>query len=382
MVSKMKRLPTLAKVALLLLVLLLLLAATLLLIFLVPRRRTAPLPPAAAPPAPADNCSSDRAVAFDFSPFLAQYRGGCVHRMDGTARVPAGVDAATGVVSKDVVIDHATGLGARMYLPPAEGKGGGRKEKQKDLPVVVFFHGGAFVIMTPFEPKYHDYLNALVARARVVAVSVDYRLAPEHPLPTAYDDSWAALNWAVKNADAGPEPWLRDRGNLSRLFLAGDSAGANIAHNMAMRAGDVNGSGLEGGAGVLGVLLLDPYFWGKRPVGAETTDPATRRRYEATWSFVCGGRYGIDDPLINPLAAPAWALRRLACGRVAVTTSGLDDFEARGEAYAAALNGSGWRGEVVRYETAGERHVYFLDQPGSPKSARELAFAAAYLSRG
>ena len=376
MVSKIKRLPTLAKVALLLLVLLLLLAAILLLIFLVPRRRTSPLPPA-APPGPADNCS-DRAVAFDFSPFLVQYRGGCVHRMDGTARVPAGVDAATGVTSKDVVINHVTGLGARMYLPPKLAAGG-KKEKEKDLPVVVFFHGGAFVIMTPFEPKYHDYLNALVARARVVAVSVDYRLAPEHPLPAAYDDSWAALNWAARNADAGPEPWLRDRGNLSRLFLAGDSAGANIAHNMAMRAG--SGSGLEGGAAILGVLLLDPYFWGKRPVGAETRDPATRRRYEETWSFVCGGRYGIDDPLINPLAAPASALRRLACARVAVTTSGLDNFEARGEAYAAALNGSGWRGEVVRYETAGERHVYFLDQPASPKSARELAFAAAYLSR-
>ncbi|KAI4990066.1 hypothetical protein ZWY2020_038429 [Hordeum vulgare] len=373
MVSKIKRLPTLAKVALLLLVLLLLLAAILLLIFLVPRHRTAPLPPA-APPGPADNCS-DRAVAFDFSPFLVQYKGGCVHRMDGTARVPAGVDAATGVSSKDVVIDHATGLGVRMYLPAGAGEG---KKKEKDLPVVVFFHGGAFVIMTPFEPKYHDYLNALVAKARVVAVSVDYRLAPEHPLPAAYDDSWAALNWAARNADAGPEPWLRDRGNLSRLFLAGDSAGANIAHNMAMRAG----SGLEGGAAILGVLLLDPYFWGKRPVGAETTDPATRRRYEATWSFVCAGRYGIDDPLINPLAAPAAELRGLACARMAVTTSGLDDFEARGEAYAAALNGSGWGGEVVRYETAGERHVYFLDQPASPKSARELAFAAAYLSRG
>ncbi|KAK1631498.1 hypothetical protein QYE76_005813 [Lolium multiflorum] len=378
MASKIKRqlasLPTLAKAALLLLTLLLLLAAILLPIFLIPRhRREQPLPPATPP---RDNCSTRAnagAVAFDFSPFLVKYRSGCVHRMDGTERVPAGVDAATGVTSKDVLIDHATGLSARMYLPSGEGK------KKGDLPVLVFYHGGAFVIMSPFEPKYHAYLNALVARAGVVAVSVDYRLAPEHPLPAAYDDSWAALNWVAKNARAGPEPWLRDRGNLSRLHLAGDSAGANIVHNLAMRAG--NGSTLDGGAAIRGILLLDPYFWGKRPVGAETTDPATRRQYEVTWSFVCAGRYGIDDPRIDPLATPPAELRRLACSRVAVTVSGLDDFEARGKAYAAALSGSGWDGEIVQYETAGERHVYFLDAPASPKSAKELAFAAGYLSR-
>ncbi|KAK1631435.1 hypothetical protein QYE76_005750 [Lolium multiflorum] len=379
MVSKIKRrlasLPTPAKAALLLLTLLLLLAAILLPIFLIPRHRREPLPPATPP---RDNCSTRAnagAVAFDFSPFLVKYRSGCVHRMDGTARVPAGVDAATGVTSKDVLIDHATGLSARMYLPSDEGK-----KKGDLLPVLVFYHGGAFVIMSPFEPKYHAYLNALVARARVVAVSVDYRLAPEHPLPAAYDDSWAALNWVAKNARAGPEPWLRDRGNLSRLYLAGDSAGANIVHNMAMRAG--NGSGvLDGGAAIRGILLLDPYFWGKRPVGAETTDPDTRRQYEVTWSFVCAGRYGIDDPRIDPLATPPAELRRLACSRVAVTVSGLDDFESRGKAYAAALNDSGWAGEIVQYETAGERHVYFLDAPASPKSAKELAFAAGYLSR-
>uniref|UniRef100_A0ACD5XM61 Uncharacterized protein n=1 Tax=Avena sativa TaxID=4498 RepID=A0ACD5XM61_AVESA len=381
MVSKIKRqlasLPTLAKLALLLLILLLLLAAILLPIFLIPRHRREPLPPA-TPPGPGDNCSSNSVVAFDFSPFLLQYKSGCVHRMDGTERVPAGVDEATGVTSKDVVIDHESGLAARMYLPPstAAADGGGGEKEKDDLPVVVFYHGGAFVIMSPFEPKYHAYLNALVAKARVVAVSVDYRLAPEHPLPAAYHDSWAALSWVVRNAGDGPEPWLRDRGNLSRLFLAGDSAGANIVHNIAMRAGNESV-----GAAITGILLLDPYFWGKRPVGAETTDPATRRRYEATWSFVCGGRYGIDDPRIDPLAIPAAELRRLACSRVAVTVSGMDDFDARGKAYAAALNGSGWGGEVVQYETAGERHVYFLDAPDSPKSAKELAFAAGYLSR-
>ncbi|KAL6656152.1 hypothetical protein ACP70R_006978 [Stipagrostis hirtigluma subsp. patula] len=373
MVAKTRR--QLAKLASLVLVLLLLLAVILLCIFLLRRHHRPPLPP--APPGNGSN-PDDSVVAFDFSPYLVLYKSGRVHRLAGTSRVPAGVDEATGVTSKDVVIDNSTGLAARMYLPPPAAAGGKRKDLGR-LPILVFFHGGAFVIESAFTPLYHDYLNAVAAKARVVAVSVEYRLAPEHRLPTAYEDSWQALNWAVRNAASGPEPWLRDRGNLSRLFLAGDSAGANIAHNMAMRAGTEGG--LDGGAAATGVLLLDPYFWGKRPVAGETTDPARRRKYEVTWSFICGGRYGIDDPVVDPLSMPATEWRSLASARVAVTVSGLDDFRPRAKAYAAALRDSGWDGEVEQYETAGEGHVYFLDKPKDPKSVKELAFVAGFLSR-
>ncbi|KAL5205960.1 hypothetical protein ABZP36_034169 [Zizania latifolia] len=380
MVVKMKRqigsLSLLAKLGLLLITLLLLLAAILLLVFLLPRHHRAPRTPGSPPPGNGSN-PDDSVVAFDFSPFLILYKSGRVHRMDGTDRVRAGVDEATGVTSKDVVIDRGTGLGARMYLPPATA--GEKKDLGAALPVLVFYHGGAFVIESAFTPKYHDYLNKVTAKARVLAVSVDYRLAPEHPLPTAYDDSWQALNWVARNARSGPEPWLRDRGNITRLFLAGDSAGGNIAHNMAMRAGKEGG--LEGGVAIMGILLLDPYFWGKTPVGAETTDQGRRRRYEETWSFICNGKYGIDDPLVDPLSMPASEWRKMACSRVGVTVSDLDDFMERGKAYAVALRDSGWGGEVEQYETAGENHVYFLDKPSSPKSAKELAFVVGYLSR-
>ena len=116
-----------------------------------------------------------------------------------------------------------------------------------------------FVVGSPSNPLFHRYVNSLAAAARVVAVSVRYRLAPEHPLPAAYDDSWAALTWVASGAD----PWLTDHGDLGRLFLSGVSAGANIAHNMAVAAGV---GGLRAGtlARVQGVILLHPSFAGEQ----------------------------------------------------------------------------------------------------------------------
>ncbi|KAF8654412.1 hypothetical protein HU200_061595 [Digitaria exilis] len=290
----------------------------------------------------------------------------------GTDTVPSSTDPSTGVASRDVAIDAATGLAVRLYLPSlgdANCTDGAAANFEK-LPLVVFYHGGAFVIESAFSPTYHRYLNALVSRARVLAVSVDYRLAPEHRLPSAYDDAWAALRWALANArPSGADPWLSKHADVARLFLAGDSAGGNIAHNMAMRAGR---DGLDG-IMIRGIAMLDPYFWGKRPVPSR----------ERNWSFVCAGRYGIDDPVINPVAMPPEEWRRgLAGERVLVTVAGMDMLAARGRAYVHALRASGWRGDAELYKTPGEYHVYFLDKPGSEKAVKEMEVVVNFIHGG
>ncbi|GJN29303.1 hypothetical protein PR202_gb17520 [Eleusine coracana subsp. coracana] len=249
-----------------------------------------------------NSTSSDAAdpVVFDFRPYVFVHKSGRVHRFHGTVTVPPGVDAATGVASTDATI--STDVSARLYLPPLKRNG---KQKKNKLPVLLYFHGGAFVIESPFSPLYHAFLNGLVAKVRaVVAVSVHYRLAPEHPLPAAYDDAWAALQWTASNcrSSSGPASLLADHGDPARIFLAGDSSGGNIAHNLA-------------------------------PVGSEPGERWAREGLEQTWKLVCGGRYGIDDPHVNPLAAPeTW--RGMAGERVLVTVAGRDNFRDRGVAYA------------------------------------------------
>eukprot|EP00267_Zea_mays_P041343 XP_020393228.1 probable carboxylesterase 3 [Zea mays] len=90
----------------------------------------------------------------------------------------------------------------------------------------------ATISPAPPDRSRHSYLNDLVARSGAIGMSVYYRLAPEHKLPAAYDDAWAALRWAVT---LGEDPWLLEHADLSRVFLAGCNADANIAHDTAVR---------------------------------------------------------------------------------------------------------------------------------------------------
>ncbi|CAN6891544.1 unnamed protein product [Brassica oleracea] len=79
------------------------------------------------------------------------------------------------------------------------------------------------------------------------------RLAPEHPLPTAYKDSWNAL----QGVQARSEPWINDYADFNRFFLVGDSAGANISHHLAFRTKQWDHT-----VKIKGIAMMHPYFWG------------------------------------------------------------------------------------------------------------------------
>lgn len=303
------------------------------------------------------------------------YNDGHVERLDGVDHVPAGFDADTGVTSKDVVIDAVTGVAARLYLPDiqaAAGRSDGTAITK--LPIVVFFHGGYFIVGSAGSPRYHRYVNSLAARARAIAVSVDYRLAPEHPLPAAYDDSWLTLNWA---ASGSADPWLSEHGDLGRVFLAGLSAGGNIAHNMAIDAGL---TGLRAPARIEGAILLHPSFCGEQRMEAEAEEhwASVKKR----WAVICpGARGGLDDPRMNPTAAGAPSLAALACERMLVTAASEDPRMPRDRAYYEAVVSSGWGGSVEWFVSEGEGHGFFIDEPGGSEAAALMERVVGFVTR-
>lgn len=199
-------------------------------------------------------------------------------------------------------------------------------------------------------------------------MSVEYRHAPEHPLPAAYDDSWAALQWVASHAlDNNDEPWLRNHGDFSRVYIGGDSCGANIVHNMAIRAGVEH---LKGGMKILGGILSHPYFWGSKTIGCEGScgDHEDRVPYKIWYFSYPNVEGGIDSPMVNPWVDGGPSLAGLAFSRMLVCVSEKDELRERGLKYVECVKGSGWKGEVEVIDIEGEDHCFFLFNPGTDKA--------------
>ncbi|CAO2039320.1 unnamed protein product [Urochloa humidicola] len=319
--------------------------------------------PAAAFPVPPPADPTDEVVR-EFGPLLRIYKSGRIERPLVPPPVEPGLDPATGVDSKDVPLGSYS---VRLYLPP-------QASAATKLPVVVYVHGGGFVAESAASPHYHRFLNALASSCPALGVSVEYRLAPEHPLPAAYDDCLAALKWTL-SSDA--DPWLAAHGDLTRVFLAGDSAGANICHHLAMHP-DIKA--------LKGAVMIHPWFWGSEAVGEEPSDPAFRGMGAGLWFFSCPGATSMDDPRMNPMAPGAPSLGALACERVLVCAAEGDFLRWRGRAYAEAVaaarggenNGGG--GGVELLETKGEGHVFYLFKPGCDKAKEMLDKIVAFIN--
>jgi acetyl esterase len=114
----------------------------------------------------------------------------------------------------------AGSLPARIYTP---------KKGKAPYPVIVYFHGGGFVIGS--NDSYDATPRGLANGAEAVVVSVEYRKAPEHKFPAAHDDAYAAYSWVSKNAGSFS-------GDPKRIAVAGESAGGNLAANVAIEARD------------------------------------------------------------------------------------------------------------------------------------------------
>jgi len=137
-------------------------------------------------------------------------------------RDPAAMMAQMGVGKRDMEYPTAGGTQPiRIYTPEGAGPG--------PLPVIVYYHGGGWVIADL--DTYEASAMALANKAQAIVASVEYRHAPEHKFPAAHEDANAAYRWVVENAH-------RFNGDADRVALAGESAGGNLALNVAITARD------------------------------------------------------------------------------------------------------------------------------------------------
>ncbi|OAY22874.1 probable carboxylesterase 2 [Manihot esculenta] len=314
-------------------------------------------------------------VSQEILPYLRLYTDGTVERFVGTEVTPPGLDAETDVLSKDISITTPqTTLSARLYRPNSI-------NNSQKLTLLVYYHGGAFCIASPAEPKYQCCLNRLVSQAKIIAISVDYRLAPEDPLPTAYEDSWDCLKWVLAHVSGGTEEWLEHYADFERVFLAGDSAGANIAHHLALRINNDSNLQCPKMKKLQGIAMVHPYFWGKDPIGEEMNDSVRKSMVDNWWMFVCPSDKGCDDPYINPFVKEAPSLKGLASESVLVLVAEKDILRERGKLYYENLMKSGWQGKAEIVETKGEDHGFYIFNPDCENACLLIKRLASYINR-
>ena len=194
------------------------------------------------------------------------------------------------------------------------------------LPVLVFFHGGGWVIG---DLDTHDVLcRQLTADAGISVVSVDYRLAPEHKFPAAADDAWTATRWvAAHAAELGVDP--------TRLAVGGDSTGGNLAAVVALQARDA------GAPKIALQVLLYPVT----DVGAETQ--SYRDLADGYMLTRDGMRWFIAHYVAKPQdvedwrASPARATSLAGVAPTLVITAAYDPLRDEGDAYAQKLRAAG-----------------------------------------
>lgn len=247
--------------------------------------------------------------------------------MDEMAAIFSGPEVET----EDRTIPGPSGdIPVRIYRPEGDGP----------FPVVVFFHGGGFVIGSIAS---HDATcRSLCQKSGSVFVSVEYRLAPEHPFPAAPEDCYAATRWVSNHgAGLGVDP--------SRLAVVGDSAGGNLAAVVCLMAKE------QGGPPIAFQALVYPV--------TDHVETASRTENAEGYLLTTAAmdwfidHYADDEARKNPWCAPLRAVDLGGLPPALVVTAEYDPLRDEGEAYGRRLQRAGVPVAISRYD--GMVHGFF-----------------------
>jgi acetyl esterase len=264
-----------------------------------------------------------------------------------------GAHLITGRIPREVSIeDTTTGVTPiRVYRPRNAGAG--------PLPLVLNFHGGGFITGDPQQSQW--WCASIAHDTPAVVVSVDYRLAPEHPYPAAPEDCYAATAWAVDHAaDLGADG--------SRLAVMGDSAGGNLAAVVSLMARD------RGGPAIAAQVLLYPAVDMKNSYPSEDENefaPILGKADLGISDVYCPGRE--TEPYASPLFADHHDLPITL-----IQTAQHDPLRDQGTVYADALRKAGNEVRLTNYVDA--VHGY-ASVPGVVPVARQALGEAVMVLR-
>ncbi|GLJ46806.1 hypothetical protein SUGI_0987080 [Cryptomeria japonica] len=311
---------------------------------------------------------SEAHLLDDFGGLIKLYSDGSVVRGDESSLFSLLTEPNNynHVEYKDVVLDEEVGLWVRLYLPP---------ETTSKALVVMYYHGGGFILFSPATPFIHHKCQMWAATLGVLIASVNYRMAPEHRLPCAYDDSIKALHWLQLQALAaeGAEPWLHSHADFSRVFIAGESAGGNIAHHVGVWARKAKAE-ME----IKGLILLYPFFGCEERTASEKENSPefSLEMSDTMWRLALPVGSNRDHPFSNLLIEGA-AASALALPAILFVIAGHDILRDQQLRYCGLLEKCGKQIRVHVCEE--EEHGFLLVKMEEPSSVEALRVISDFI---
>lgn len=238
-----------------------------------------------------------------------------------------------------------------------------RPSKEPDLPMVIYFHGGGWVIG---DLDTHDDLCRLIAvQTGALVVAVDYRLAPEHPYPAARNDCYAATVWLAEHA----QDLNVDR---EKIAVAGDSAGGNLSAVITLMAKD------KGVTFLKGQLLIYPVTNADFNTASylENAEGYLLTREGLIWFW---DQYADTRARLEPYASPLRASDFSGLPPALIITAEYDPLRDEGEAYGQKLKEAGVDVEIERYD--GAIHAFLHLHALIPKGKIALDRCTGWLKR-
>lgn len=260
-----------------------------------------------------------------------------------------------GDISHQLIPGSGGDLLARIYRP--QGKG--------PFPMLVYFHGGGWVIATL--NTYDASCRALTNAAKCMVVSVAYRQAPEHKFPAAAEDAYAATQWVMSNA-------ARLNGDPKRVAVGGESAGGNLATVSCLMARD------RGGRMPVHQMLIYPVtnYAFDTPSYQENANAKPLNRAMMIWFWSQYLRSESDGS--NPYASPLRAENLRGMPPATVIIAEIDPLRSEGQAYAQRLRQAGIPMRATNYN--GVTHEFFGTGAVVNKARQAVKEAAAGLRSG
>ena len=237
-----------------------------------------------------------------------------------------------------------------------------RPTSSDNAPAIIYFHGGGWVLN--FLDIYDASLARLANQSGATIISVNYQKAPEHPFPIPFDDCYATLLWAIANAS-------ELKIDATRIGVAGDSAGANLASGVAIKARDNH---IPLAFQLLIYPCNDRDFTTDSYIQNATGYGLSTQAMKWFWDqYLQGDRH--DK---NPFALPMSATSLLGVAPAIVITAQYDPLISDSENYCAKLKSDG--AEVIYREFPGMIHGFFANVAATPSSSLAIDFAAVEIA--